>query len=290
MNTSDLVKIDCVLCGSDRHKIIYSDDPSRIVECNDCGLVFFNPQPSQNYLNAYYSSQAGYMTSIEENLRSFEANPVSWRDTANWILYKIYGHISEEKGQRLLDIGSAYGFFLIFARERGLDVRGLEISTESSKFARERGIEIWNTPLLEATVEKESFDIVTMNNVLEHTLNPMAELEKVHSLLKPPGVVYIGVPNWDSLVSRVDGFNWKMKSWPNHLYYFTSKTLGHMLAKAGFAVRETLTHMGESDYSDDTRIIRERLLLSEDRDVRQVIECLWTMGKGQELVVIAQKI
>ena len=47
--------------------------------------------------------------------------------------------------------------------------------------------------------------------------------------------------------------------------------------------------MGESDYQDDVRIIRDRLLLTNDQDIRTVIECLWDLGKGQEMVFIAQK-
>ena len=289
MGETDLITIDCVLCGSGRFKDVYSDSPSKIVECEDCRLTFFNPQPSPEYLRNFYSSQNGYLSSIEENLRSFEAEPKSWQDTANYILYKIYQHMKEEKGQRLVDIGSAYGFFLMFAKKRGLDVLGLEISTETSRYARQHGIDVRASSLMDAELESDSFDIVTMNNVLEHTLNPVAELGKAFSILKPSGVIYVGVPNWDSLVSRVDGYGWRMKSWPNHLFYFTPETLGRMLVKAGFTVRETFTHMGESEYLDDARIIRDRLLLTKDQDVRQIIECLWRLGKGQELVMIAQK-
>jgi 2-polyprenyl-3-methyl-5-hydroxy-6-metoxy-1,4-benzoquinol methylase/ribosomal protein S27E len=289
MELSDLISVNCIFCGSQDLEEIFTDNPSTLVRCRKCGLVFFNPQPSGEYLKNFYSSQAGYLSSIEENLQSFEADPRSWQDTANFILYKIYQHMPEEAGQRLLDVGSAYGFFLVFAKRRGLDVMGLELSTETSRYARQQGIEVLNTSLMDTNLSERSFDIVTMNNVLEHTLNPLAELTKAYSILKPSGVLYIGVPNWDSMVSQVDGYNWKMKSWPNHLYYFTAETLGRMLAKVGFTVRESFTFMGESDYQDDARIIQDKLLLKEDREIRQVVECLWKMGKGQELVVIAQK-
>jgi SAM-dependent methyltransferase len=289
MNELNLTKIDCMLCGSGKLDQVYPDSPSKIVECKDCGLVFFNPQPSVAYLKDFYSSQKGYVSCIEENLRSFEADAQSWQDTTNWILYKIYQHLKEEAGQRLLDVGSAYGFFLLFARKRGLDVVGLEISTETSSYARQQGLDVRCTALNEAELENNSFDIVTLNNVLEHTLNPRAELEKVYSILKPLGMIYIGVPNWDSLVARVDGFHWKMKAWPNHLFYFTPATLGRLLEETGFLIKESFTHMGESDYLDDVRIIRDRLLLSKDEDIREVIECLWGLRKGQELVVLAQK-
>jgi len=108
MESSDLITVDCALCGSKNLQEVFSDSPSRIVECQDCRLVFFNPQPSPGYLREFYSSQSGYLSSIEENLRSFEAEPTSWQDTANYILYKIYQHMPEEKVQRLLDVVSAY--------------------------------------------------------------------------------------------------------------------------------------------------------------------------------------
>ena len=289
MDAPGLVSINCVLCGSDDFVEIYPDDPSKLVECRKCGLAFFNPQPSVEYLKDFYSSQTGYLSSVEENLRSYEADPKSWQDSANYILYKIYQHMPEENGRRLLDVGSAYGFFLMFAKQRGLEVHGLEISTETSRYARQQGIDVQNSTLIDAELEKNSFAIVTMNNVLEHTLNPVAELEKAFSIIRPSGILYVGVPNYDSLVSGVDGFHWKMKSWPNHLFYFTPATLSRVLAKAGFKVKEMFTHMGESDYADDVRAIRDRLLLTKDQDIRQVIECLWKLGKGQELVMIAQK-
>jgi 2-polyprenyl-3-methyl-5-hydroxy-6-metoxy-1,4-benzoquinol methylase len=289
MEPSDLVSVNCAQCGSQNLEEVFADNPSKLVKCRDCQLVFFNPLPSGEYLKSFYSSQTGYLSSIEENLKSFEADSHSWQDTANYILYKIYQHLPEEKGQRLLDVGSAYGFFLIFAKKRGLDVLGLELSTETSRYARQQGIEVLNTSLMDTDLKDGSFDIVTMNNVLEHTLNPIAEVKKAFSILKPSGILYIGVPNWDSMVSRVDGYNWKMKSWPNHLFYFTAETLGVILAKAGFTVRESFSFMGESDYQDDARIIREKLLLQDEKEIRQVIECLWKLGKGQELVMIAQK-
>lgn len=285
----DLNTIDCVLCGSRRFKTIYRESPSNVVECKECKLVFYNPQPSSGYLTSYYSSKSGYLPSIEENLRSFEDNPKLWFETADWILYKIYQHIGEEKNQRILDIGSAYGFFLMFAKQRGLDVLGLEISTETSRYARDHGVTVQAETLSTADLQENSFDIVTMNNVLEHTLNPVADLERVFSILRSPGVIYIGLPNWDSLVSHADGPKWKMKSWPNHLFYFTPDTLTAALTRAGFRVVESFTHMGESDYQDDVRIVRERLFLAGDQDIRPAIECLWSLGKGQELVMIAKK-
>lgn len=286
---SQLNTIRCPLCDSDNFVRVYPDNPSAIVRCLSCDLVFFNPQPSLEYLRDFYSSQSGYMSSIEENLHSFESDPSAWKNTANFILDKVYRYKKEEAGQRILDVGSAYGFFLLFAKERGFDVHGIEISSETSRYAKEHGIDVQHTTLLEAKLNESSFDIITMNNVLEHTLNPVAELTKAYKLLKSSGVIFIAVPNFDSLTAQVDAFYWKMKSWPNHMFYFTEKTLSAILRKAGFSVAEVFTHLGEADYSHDVRVVRDRMCLTSESDIDEAIRFLWKIKKGQELVILARK-
>jgi len=230
------------------------------------------------------------MKSIEENLRSYERDPSAWQMTADFILTRLTPYLPERKGLRLLDIGCAYGFFLLFAKERGFDPYGLEISSETSRYAREHGLNIQGSTLSEAELADDFFDVIIMNNVLEHTPDPSAELKRVRSILRVGGIVYIAVPNYDSLVAKVDGYNWKMKSWPNHLYYFTGKTLSYLLQRTGFRAQEVFTHRGESDCADDVRVIRERLFLSNENEIKQAIEFIWGMQMGQEIVFIAQKI
>ncbi len=285
-----LLHIPCPLCNSTEGFFrIYSDNPSEIVRCSRCDLVFFNPQPSQEYLAEFYSSQSGYMPSIEDNLRSFQRDPTAWKAIADFILAKVYRYLPEAKGQRILDVGCAYGFFLQFAKERGLDGYGVEVSQETSQYAKGQGLSLRTGTLLEAAFDDNFFDIVTLNNVLEHTLNPVVELREVFRILKNQGIVFLAVPNFGSLVAKADNFYWKMKSWPNHLFYFTESTLIAILHKAGFSVLEVFTHQGESDYGDDVRVIRDRLMISTDEEVNEIIRLLWKMGKGQELVVLAKK-
>jgi SAM-dependent methyltransferase len=285
-----LVRVPCPFCNSnDGFSRVYADNPSAIVRCRHCDLVFFNPQPSQEYLAEFYSSQSGYMTSIEENLRSFQRNSGSWKATADFILGKVYEHLSEGKGQRILDVGCAYGFFLLFAKERGLDAYGVEVSSETSRYARDHGAKVRTGTLLEARFDSTLFDIVTLNNVLEHTLDPVAELREVFRILKNQGIVFLAVPNFGSLVAKVDNFYWHMKSWPNHLFYFTESTLKAILRKAGFSIVEVFTHQGESNYADDLRVIRDRLLISDEEELREIINLTWKLGRGQELVILAKK-
>lgn len=285
-----LAQVWCPLCGAHNgFAQVYRDNPSRVVRCRNCDLVFFNPQPSIEYLKKFYSSQSGYLSCIEENLRSFEQDPLAWKKTADFILNKVTPYLPPTNKDRILDVGCAYGFFLLFARERGLDTYGIEISTETSAYAKKQGIEILNTTLLDSEFDDNFFSAITMNNVLEHTLNPVAELGEAYRILTNQGVIFVAVPNFDSLVAKADSYYWKMKSWPNHLFYFTEFTLAAMVRKVGFKVLEVFTHQGESDYADDVRVVRDRLFLTDDEEAHQVIRLLWKLKKGQELVVLARK-
>jgi 2-polyprenyl-3-methyl-5-hydroxy-6-metoxy-1,4-benzoquinol methylase len=284
-----VTKIDCPICCSKNLTTVYEDNPSKIVACNQCGLIFFNPQPTVSYLKDYYSSYDGYLPNIEENFKSFKKDSSTWKASAEFILSKISQYVTNQNHAKILDIGCAYGFFLHFAKTTGYDTYGLELSTETSKYAKDLGLEIQCSSLESANYENNFFDVITMNNVLEHTLNPIEDLSIVHKLLKEDGVVYIAVPNFGSTVSQTDKFHWKMKAWPNHLFYFTEQTLSKILKQCSFEVLERFTHAGESDLNDDIRIIKESLFLTEPTEIDNVIKLLWKFMKGQELVIIARK-
>lgn len=279
----------CPLCGGEDFKVIYPDRLSNISECRSCDLVFFRPLPTEEYLAEYYSSEDGYLPSIEENRVQFGEAPEEWRQTALHILDDLRRNGLQEKGVPILDVGCAWGFYLHFAKQEGYEVHGLELSSETSAWARERDLDVRTGHLGTTDYEPETFHAITMNNVLEHSINPKRDLEKLFELLVPGGLAYIAVPNWKSLVAEVDGFYWKMKSWPNHLFYFTQKTLPALMESVGFQVLEWSSQIGESDVADDYRILRDRLKIEADKDLEEAVAFLGKKGKGQELVVIARK-
>ncbi len=279
----------CPLCGGDNFKSIFPDRLSILSQCRSCDLVFFRPLPTEAYLEEYYSSEEGYLPSIEENRVQFENAPEEWRRTALHILDDLRKHGLREQGVPILDVGCAWGFFLHFAKQEGYEVHGLELSSETSAWARERDLDVRTGHLGTTDYEPGTFHAITMNNVLEHSIDPKRDLEKVFELLVPGGLAYIAVPNWESLVAQVDGFYWKMKSWPNHLFYFTKETLPALMTSLGFEFLESFSQIGESDVRDDYRILRDRLKLEQDQDLEDAVAFLGQKGKGQELVVIARK-
>lgn len=85
--------------------------------------------------------------------------------------------------------------------------------------------------------DEHYFDGVLLNSFLEHEVNPFILLKEAHRTLKDTGVVYIRVPNYGSLNRKVMGHKWCGFRFPDHVNYFTTKSLAEMAKKAGFKMK-----------------------------------------------------
>jgi SAM-dependent methyltransferase len=136
----------------------------------------------------------------------------------------------------LLDVGCASGRFLRVCALNGFQVTGVEPATGLADKAREavygKG-EIFCATLQDASLPPASFDVVTLWDVLEHVPEPIEFLILCRSLLKSGGFLFANVPDLASFQARVFGRRWPLLL-PEHLNYFTRKSLGLCAHKAGF--------------------------------------------------------
>jgi 2-polyprenyl-3-methyl-5-hydroxy-6-metoxy-1,4-benzoquinol methylase len=103
---------------------------------------------------------------------------------------------------RVLDVGCAYGGFLVAFAERGARVTGIEIDEALVRLAlvnvREQAVDA-EIVLGDATAVhppfRGRFDLVIANDVLEHVPQPEAFLRNVRGWLSPRGVAYLQIPN-----------------------------------------------------------------------------------------------
>jgi SAM-dependent methyltransferase len=91
-----------------------------------------------------------------------------------------------------------------------------------------------------------AFDAVTMWHVIEHIGSPIEFLQEVRATLVDGGVLALATPNIESLVARATGESWSWLSPPDHLYFYSPKTLPELLLKSGFEVLEVRTRRGQS--------------------------------------------
>lgn len=247
-----LEHVPCNLCGADDYAIVYppvyekakpdaimetfrsSGDEvllDQMVRCNVCGLQYLNPRLRTELIVDGYSqgSDENFVSQVEGRERTFVKS-----------LDLIEKH-RPGRG-RILDIGTAGGSFLAVAKQRGWEVAGCEPNRWLSAWGKDYyGIDIVPGTVFDMQLAEESFDVITLWDVLEHTPSPTAVLEECHRLLKPGGMLVTNVPNSDSLVARLMGRRWVFLL-SIHLYYFTPDTLEGMLQKIGFKLLKHRTH------------------------------------------------
>ncbi len=236
----------CILCGERSYRILYpsSLDPKiergelifstgrrvavhgQIVKCARCGLVCTFPRDDGKTLATAYESLNDPEYLDERSARIINASRH----------LKFVQRFKNGQG-RLLDVGCSVGFFLSVARKGGWGITGIEPSHWAAEIARtEYGIESVSEGFLEQKKFADaSFDVVTLWDVLEHLANPALALAIIARLLKSDGVLYLNLPNIDSLSARMLGPRWVLFL-REHFWYFSPRTIRLFLEERGFLV------------------------------------------------------
>lgn len=243
--------VPCNICGSSSQQVLYRvsdwllerpEVQSTLVRCRDCGLIYQNPRPTAVEMGQHYPSDY-------EPFHSYESKKPSW------LLRKAieYGMDNRAKlvtsavySGKLLDVGCAAGDFLDHVRQKGgWEVQGVEISPFAADLARRKyHLDVFTGTLEEACFADETFDAVTMWDVLEHLHDPADSLKEVHRILKPGGVLAFRVPNGDSFDAKLFGPYWSGLDAPRHLYVFQKRTLQTLLNKSGFRMARATSRNG----------------------------------------------
>ena len=195
-----------------------------IVKCQNCGLVYTNPRfTGDEILDSYAAvedplyleERDGRVLTFERHLRPLEK-------------------IKAPPG-KLVDVGAYTGVFVEIAAQHGWDAYGVEPSQWAVEQARERGLHMIEGTLASPELADATFDVVTMWDVIEHVADPLGELRQADRLLKPGGLLVVHTMDIDSRFARLMGGRWPWLM-EMHIYYFSRRTLKHLLEKAGFTV------------------------------------------------------
>jgi len=111
---------------------------------------------------------------------------------------RVFSHLERFVGtSRFLDIGAGMGFSLQVARRRGWAAQGLEPNRTLAQYAQREGLNVVNAYLGKDT--GGSFEVVLMDNVLEHILDPLDFMRDAARLLAPDGIIVVAIPPLDWL-------------------------------------------------------------------------------------------
>ncbi|HQN09487.1 MAG TPA: class I SAM-dependent methyltransferase [Thermoanaerobaculia bacterium] len=152
-------------------------------------------------------------------------------------------------GARVLDVGSAHGWFLEAAARCGALAEGIEPDEQIAGPARARGLQVSTGYFPEAVPRGTRFDVISFHDVLEHIVDVGGALEACRKLLHPGGLLVVAAPDAGGalfFLARVlsgVGFGgplerlWQLGYPSPHVTYFDRTTLGRLAARHGFRMR-----------------------------------------------------
>jgi 2-polyprenyl-3-methyl-5-hydroxy-6-metoxy-1,4-benzoquinol methylase len=193
----------------------------------------------------------------------------------------ISGYFQLPDHPRHLDVGCAMGSMLEEAKAAGWDPVGVETSEFAARYAAgQTGCPVYAGTLQKAAFPPESFDVVTLMDVIEHVPFPSDLVNEIHRVLRPNGVVFIVTPNFASLFVRLYGRT-AYGVWPEqHVVYFQPSTIARLLRDVGFAKVITGT---KDFYGDNLRRLLGRKKASASLEIKAAFGATTRLGNLRRL-------
>ncbi|MCX4524598.1 MULTISPECIES: class I SAM-dependent methyltransferase [unclassified Streptomyces] len=265
---------DCPWCGSERLAVrvrvpdLLQGKPGlfTLEQCADCRHVFQNPRLTLEGLDFYYrdfydgrgGEGAGTVfgrlgaayRGRAEMLRPYTgaAGPGSW-----------------------LDVGTGHGHFCNAARAVWPHTRfdGLDMGDGVREAERRGWVEAGFLGQFPEFADKLAgrYEVVSMYHYLEHTRDPLAELDTAAAVLAPGGLLAIELPDPESRMARLLGPAWLPWFQPQHQHLIPAANLREALADRGFAVlaeEHGPAHQG-NDFFGAVALTATRLAPDPDR-------------------------
>ena len=232
----------CVICGSARTVVFrtdvrdleYSVTPPRPfaeLRCDSCGSQFLGPRPTEAELPPFYPSD---YHAYNENHGALQKQLVKYRARSR---AKFYGTLMTERPGRLFDVGAGdCRHFDALRQDLDVECAGIEIQPDVVAKGRALGYDIIEGTLEQADLTEYSgrYDVVSMNHILEHVVEPRTMLERSFDLLRPGGHVIGQLPTVDSWEASIFGRNWGGYHYPRHLQIPSKAGLAKLLEDVGF--------------------------------------------------------
>ncbi len=230
LNLNDLVPIPCEICkGNDTLPVAHMSRfqiPATSVICRTCGLIYFNPSMSVEQHAKFYERIYRLMHPVKGGDDHHYAQQL---EEGKKILK--FAKDALKPGASVLEVGCGHGGILTTLQEAGFKVFGIEPSTDESQYARNKGLNVETKLLRDLEGSPNRYDFIILSRTLNHLLRPSHDLRQMRNLLNPGGHLFISVIDFPTLCKYG---KLTETAQLDHLYMFSSETLGAILRATGF--------------------------------------------------------
>jgi 2-polyprenyl-3-methyl-5-hydroxy-6-metoxy-1,4-benzoquinol methylase len=264
-NKANLEYVPCAICGKKDQSHFLSKNGFDLVKCNSCGLVFVSPRLKKEFVFQRYSKDYFINEYLPDFLLHKEDkrwhyidllnNLVGWRGyilkkNSNKLTPNIIKRVMGLFGRRenapkkplsLFEVGCGTGYMVKIAEDEfSIHSKGVELNPYFVEYAeKEFGL---GGKVFCADIDEFDFagtdkaDIIIMNDVIEHLLNPRKVLIKCNKLMNKNGIMFLSTPNIEGESFKLLRDGWQFIGPTEHLYYFSADTILRLLDKTGFRV------------------------------------------------------
>lgn len=218
---------DCPICGSTGEALPYiRPDRLGLNQCLECGTIYVNPAPNAERLSQFYARYDADHR-IASPLTPEAARHIFDRldPLADVRISKLnsWGSLT---GKRVLDVGFGRGQFLYLLQRLGAEAHGIELDPDAVAFARNLGLQCTELGSLDSHRHDGQFDIVAMNDLVEHPLNPLEMLQQACAALRPGGLLMVWTPNGAACLDHIEPVTFRVDL--EHMQYLTDTSVQHL--------------------------------------------------------------
>lgn len=220
-------------------------EPNRyqLAHCAACGHVATAPRLRESDLPGLYGNYYPRKNIGADDVAR-EADKAK-RVLASWVRWwngtDNQGQYSVRAGELMLDVGCGSGTSLLEAKALGATAFGIEADPNVKPIAAALGLTIHFGNLQDRPFPEHAFDLIVMNQVVEHLPDPDEGLCMLSERLTPSGRMVLVFPNTASLWRRLSGSRWINWHIPYHLHHFDSKHFERMVRRCGLEVVRSRT-------------------------------------------------
>lgn len=195
------MKDTCPACGEKESISFFSDYKGSFMKleslliCKSCDLIFVKDIPSEAKITQYYNDQRYYgdQTEIRPNEKNFYDFSLKLSKSRLDLISK---HLDlTKKGLRCLDVGTGNGAFVETIKKYS-DI-SIDFIEPDKRAINASNISYGHHFYSLDDVDDKKYDLIVINQVLEHVSQPILFINKIKNLLKNEGHLYIDTPNRD---------------------------------------------------------------------------------------------